>query len=284
MSQSGDYILGTNDAELQRLGLQNAVWRPRALDAWRRAGFQCGLTIIDFGAGPGFASFDLADAVRAEGRVLAWERNDRFLAHINAMKAARHLPQIETRQLDLAADELPAVAADGVWARWIFAFLPNPREALVRLAACIKPGGVAVIHEYFDYRSWRLFPRVASFESFVDDVMSSWREVGGEPDIGPDIDRWLVELGFEIFARQAIVDVIDNKSFVWAWPESFIENNIVRMLELGRMTAPAAEKALHEFHAASANTGTRMATPGVLELIARKRPTNKQPLANFESC
>jgi SAM-dependent methyltransferase len=273
MSKTDDYVLGTNDAELNRLGLQHAVWRPRALDAWRRAGFRCGQTIIDFGAGPGFAALDLADVVREEGRVLAWERNARFLAHLNAVKAARALRQIETQQLDLASDLLPDVQADGAWARWIFAFLPNPREALTRLAARVKPGGTVVIHEYFDYRSWRLFPRVPAFEAFVGAVMESWRANGGEPDIGPDVERWLGEVGFEIVDRQAIVDVIDNRSFVWSWPESFVENNLKRMVEIGRMTPPAAETALSQFRAAAANPTTRMATPGVLEIVARKTLT-----------
>ena len=40
MSEERDYLLGTHDAEVQRLGLQHRVWRPRVLDAWRRAGIR----------------------------------------------------------------------------------------------------------------------------------------------------------------------------------------------------------------------------------------------------
>ena len=32
-----DYVLGTHDDEIYRLGYQHRVWRPRALDAWARA-------------------------------------------------------------------------------------------------------------------------------------------------------------------------------------------------------------------------------------------------------
>ncbi len=44
MTHEKDYILGTHDDEIVRLGLQHRVWRPRALDAWRRAGFTTGQT------------------------------------------------------------------------------------------------------------------------------------------------------------------------------------------------------------------------------------------------
>ena len=55
-----DYVLGTHDAEVERLGLQHRVWRERARDAWARAGIAAGQTVIDVGAGPGYAAIDLA--------------------------------------------------------------------------------------------------------------------------------------------------------------------------------------------------------------------------------
>src|SRR3954463_9710581 len=48
-----DYVLGTHDEEIERLGLQHRVWRPRVLAGWQRAGFTSGMTIADVGCGPG---------------------------------------------------------------------------------------------------------------------------------------------------------------------------------------------------------------------------------------
>lgn len=77
--QDRDYLLGTHDAEVARLGLQHRVWRPRMLDAFRRAGITTGQRVIDAGAGPGWASFDLAEIVGPRGRVVALERSGNFL-------------------------------------------------------------------------------------------------------------------------------------------------------------------------------------------------------------
>ena len=63
----GDYVLGTQDEEIERLGLQHRVWRPRMLDAWRRAGIGVGHRIVDVGAGPGYATLDLAEIVGRGG-------------------------------------------------------------------------------------------------------------------------------------------------------------------------------------------------------------------------
>ena len=38
-----DYVLGTHDEEIARLGLQHRAWRSRALAAWQKGEFSPGL-------------------------------------------------------------------------------------------------------------------------------------------------------------------------------------------------------------------------------------------------
>ena len=71
MEQEKEYVLGTHDEEIARLRLQHRVWRPRATDAWLRAGFTTGQTLIDLGCGPGYASIDLAEIVGSSGRIIS---------------------------------------------------------------------------------------------------------------------------------------------------------------------------------------------------------------------
>ena len=87
-----DYVLGTHDDEIYRLGFQHRVWRPRALDAWARAKIGDGAKVIDFGAGPGFATMDLAEIVGPTGAVYALERSRRFLDTLEAQANARGFP------------------------------------------------------------------------------------------------------------------------------------------------------------------------------------------------
>ncbi|HTE44960.1 MAG TPA: methyltransferase domain-containing protein, partial [Gemmatimonadaceae bacterium] len=85
-SNDRDYVLGTHDEEIARLGLQHSVWRPRALAAWQRAGFNVGQTIVDVGCGPGYATLDLAELVGATGHVVAIDRSRRFLDALDARR------------------------------------------------------------------------------------------------------------------------------------------------------------------------------------------------------
>ena len=82
----GDYVLGTRDDEVARLGVQHSVWRAEMLEGFRLAGFGAGQTILDVGAGPGFASADLSELVGPSGRVIALERSPHFAATLRGRR------------------------------------------------------------------------------------------------------------------------------------------------------------------------------------------------------
>lgn len=264
-----DYVLGTHDEEVERLGLQHAVWRGYAYDGWRRAGFTRGHTIIDVGSGPGYASTDLAAIVGPEGRVVACDRSHRFLEVLGARRDALRLPQIDIHDVDLDDDPLPVSNADGAWARWVFAFVKNPRALLEKVANALRPGGVFVIHEYVDYSTWKVTPSSERFETFVQAVMRTWRESGGEPDIGRVLPLWLHELGFDLDLKP-IIDIYRPDDFGWQWPKAFIKVGADRMVNLGQLSEDDAE-AVREAERAVETSGGMMVTPAVIQIVATKR-------------
>src|SRR6185503_16362618 len=134
------YVLGTHDEEIERLGLQHRVWRPRVSLAWRKAGFTVGQTILDVGAGPGYATRDLAEIVGPTGHVWALERSRRFLDVIEAYRDRDQSTNIHPVELDLDVDPFPTVEADGAWVRWVLCFVRHPREVLRKIARALRPG------------------------------------------------------------------------------------------------------------------------------------------------
>src|SRR5438128_2537405 len=94
-----DYVLGTHDEEIVRLGVQHRVWRPVVLDCWRRAGITAGSKVADVGAGPGYATLDLAEIVGRAGRVCAFERSAKFVAAARGAIQARGCSNIELREV-----------------------------------------------------------------------------------------------------------------------------------------------------------------------------------------
>src|SRR5215468_7587784 len=108
MAPERDYILGTREEELARLGLQHRVWRPVVLDCWQRAGITVGKRVLDLGAGPGYATIDLAEIVGSSGEVVALERSENFIRAMEQACRGRSLANVKIHQLDLMTDELPS--------------------------------------------------------------------------------------------------------------------------------------------------------------------------------
>lgn len=265
-----DYVLGTNDEEIDRLGLQHRVWRPTTLECWRRAGITSGSRVIDVGCGPGYATVDLAEIGGHNGEVFAIERSERFLKIAQARCAGLGLKNVRFRQADLMDDSLGETGFDATWCRWVACFVSDPRKLIAKIASALREGGVAIFHEYIDYKTWRFAPRKAGHESFVEEVMASWRANGGEPDVGAFLPQWLKSAGFRVIdIRPRILTVFPNE-YAWQWPASFIEINLERLRELGRVTADWADSVRREFAESEADPTTICITPLFAEIIAHK--------------
>lgn len=263
-----DYVLGTHDTEIERLRLQHRIWRSTVLDCWQTAGITAGHRVIDVGAGPGFATIDLAELVGPQGEVLAVERSERFLAYTETSCAARGFPNVRFRNMDLMNESLGVTGFDAAWCRWVACFVASPATLVGRIADALRPGGVAIFHEYLNYSTWQYAPRRPALESFVQEVMASWRAAGGEPDVARELPALLPAAGLRIRHVKPHLHTVGPRDPIWQWPASFIEVNLVRLRELGRVTPEWVESVRGEFQEAAADPTTLVTTPLLLEIVA----------------
>jgi SAM-dependent methyltransferase len=263
-----EYVLGTHDEEIERLGVQHLVWRPFMLDAWRRAGITRGGRVVDVGAGPGWATADLADIVGASGFVLGVERSARFVAAARQRCARRRASPARIDEADVIEDGIGEGPFDVAWCRWVASFVQSPQALVTAIAGALQPGGVALFHEYADYASWRLLPPSESFAEFVGAVMASWRDAGGEPDVALRLPALLRAAGFRIVDLRPLVFTTTPQDFVWQWPATFFESGVNRLVEIGVVPPTRAAIMRADFAAAAGDPETVMLTPLVLEIRA----------------
>jgi hypothetical protein len=128
-----------------------------------------------------------------------------------------------------------------------------------------------VIHEYADYRSWRLSPHSDAFEAFVAEVMASWRANGGEPDIGLQLPAWLDELGLDVRSMIALVEVPRPSDEVWQWPRAYVVSATRRLAETGRISDARAREFMDAFERVERAPFAFQITPTVLEIVAVRR-------------
>ena len=198
----------------------------------------------------------------------ALERSDRFAAAARARTARFGLGNLEVREQDVAETGFGEGAADAAWCRWVLSFVADPARTVAHIAEALKPGGVAVFHEYADYGAWRTMPPDPDVERFRTLVMQSWRDSGGEPDIALQLPGFLADAGLDLVEARPLIEIVGADDFTWRWPAAFMAVNARRLEALGYATAEDAARFARALDAAP--PGTRMITPLVAEVIARK--------------
>lgn len=270
MPEGDDYVLGTHDDELLRLGLQHRVWRPVVSACWQRAGITAGKRVLDVGAGPGYAAADLADIVGPEGEVVALERSAKFVRAVEDATRQRGLRNLRVRELDLMEHEIQEEGFDFSWCRWVLCFVPEPNLLVRKIAGALRENGTAIFHEYGHYATWSFLPPRPLHQRFVQFVMESWRAAGGEPDIGKQLPALLQSNGFVVRSITPQVFAITPDDYMWQWPASFIRSGTARMEELGEIDAAFGANVRNDFAATERERGAAMITPLVLEVIATR--------------
>jgi SAM-dependent methyltransferase len=265
-----DYVLGTHDAELARLGLQHRVWRPAVLDCWQRAGITVGKRVLDVGAGPGYATVDLAEIVESTGEVVALERSANFVHAMKEALRARSFTNVKVHELDLMTDDLPNGDYDFAWCRWVLSFVADPSLLIKKLSAVMPKGSLSIFHEYGHYESWRFFPPLPMQEKFREHVIATWRESGGEPDGARALPALLSQHGFHIRSVTPHIFSLRPRDHMWQWPATFIDIYLPRLQEMGRIDQPFADQVRAELSATEKNPNAFMITPLVLEIVAEK--------------
>ena len=270
MIEEKSYVIGTHDAEIERLGEQHRVWRSSVLDLWRQGGVTSGQTVLDVGTGPGYAALDLAEIVGAGGNVIAIERSHRFLGALASFAAARGLANIEGVEADLLDYQWPTEVADRAWCRWVLAFVSDPAKVIRGIAQALKPGGKLLLQEYYDYGSWHMAPRSDAFEAYIAKIIAKWRASGGDSDIGLALPHLLPEAGLEIKSIRPVVFVARMNDFAANWPMDFARQYIPIMAAGGDLTAAEAQEISGILACYEADPRAFVITPGVLQIVARK--------------
>ena len=269
-SKDQDYVLGTHDAEIARLQLQHGIWRNLVHDCWQRAGIAKGQHVIDIGCGPGFASRDLAALVGQNGKVTGIERSERFIAYADALCRQAGHDNAAFVKADVMLDNPDLRDADAIWCRWLAIFVSDPALLVNKMAAMLKPGGKLIFHEYVNYETYQSIPPSRRLEEFVQHVMISWRDFGGEPNVAKLLPGILAEAGCRILDTRPYSFSAQPHQPVWQWPASFIDINLQRLLELGLVDAGWVTEVKQDVQALEANPNALLITPMVLEIIAEK--------------
>ncbi len=141
-----DYLLGSSDAEHERLIRQARRLAPVTERFFREAGIGPGQHILDLGSGVGDVAMLLSRLVGPLGEVVGIERDARSINRAQTRAAEAGLHNVTFAQTDIAQFSSDA-PFDALAGRFILQFLPDPVGALRSLSEKVRPGGIIAFQE-----------------------------------------------------------------------------------------------------------------------------------------
>ena len=271
MREENEYLLGTDDDELLRLGFQHQVWAREAADAWERGGFGPGSHLLDIGCGPGYATLDLARLVGPRGRVTGVDVSPRFVAHLQARAAAMGLTNVSVEVQDVEHLSFPPESFDGAYARWVLTFLRRPEAVVAGAAKALKAGGRLVVHDYSNYGAFQVASEDPAVHRVVQAVVASWRDGGGDPNVGTRLPRMMHDAGLEIVSIAPIARVARPGDALWQWPRTFFDNFLPHLVATGYLAEDERLAFDAVWAARAADPSAFLASPPMVQVVGEKR-------------
>jgi SAM-dependent methyltransferase len=271
ISEEREYVLGTHDAELERLGYQHRVWAEPTAAAWEAAGFRRGATLLDVGCGPGYVTLDLADLVGAGGRVIGVDMSERFIAHVREQAARRNLHHVEARVEELAMLSQPEASVDGAFARWVLCFVSDPGTVIRNVARALRPGGAFVVMDYSHYEGFRMGPPSRAIDRVLAVVAESFRAHGGNPNVGMELPRLMHDARLEVREIRPLVRAGRPGTALWEWPSTFFRVFLPTLVENGSLTEAEHAAFWADYDARTRDPAAFFMSPPMVTVIGVRR-------------
>jgi SAM-dependent methyltransferase len=191
---SSDYLLGSTDAEHERLIRQAVRLAPVTERFFREAGIGPGQRVLDLGSGVGDVAMLVARVVGSSGEVVGIERDTRTITRARTRTADAGLRNVTFTQSDVAqfSSDKPFDAAVG---RYILQFLPDPVAVLRSLSQRVRPGGVFAFQE----QSWAPFVLLSAhlplWSASVSLLHEASLRLGVNMEMGPALHKAFQDAG-----------------------------------------------------------------------------------------
>ena len=203
---------------------------------------RAGMRILDVGCGPGSITRGLAERV-APGSVVGVDVSRDTLAAARREAAARGPDNLHYEEGSVYALPFPDASFDVAYAHQVLQHLRERGAALREMLRVVKPAGLVAVRDV-DWGTVAYWPHDPWIDRFVEVHHRTWRQNGGEPQMGRQLRALFNAAGVTDLRITASVWCYATPAETIEWGDSYAD----RLL-----TSPMGERAVEYGYASRAD-------------------------------
>jgi ubiquinone/menaquinone biosynthesis C-methylase UbiE len=211
-NRHADYILGSSDAEHERLIRQAIRLAPVTENFFREAGIGNAQRVLDLGSGVGDVAMLVAGLVGPSGEVVAIERDARSVSRARTRAGEAGLSNVRFVESDIAHFSSDSLF-DAAVGRYILQFLPDPVGILRSLTQKVRPGGIIAFQEH----SWAPFLALSAhlplWSAAVSLLYQASVRFGLNMEMGPTLHKAFQDAGLPAPSMRLVMELGADPDF-----------------------------------------------------------------------
>ena len=265
-----DYFLGVHQKELTRLDKQHTAWQPETAQLIQQANLPNCKTILDFGCGPGFTTFEIAKHCPG-AQITALDKATLYQNYLTHQIEQQQIKNITPLYEDVLNLLKHPDTFDRAFCRWVLAFLiPDLKEILAAIYEKLNPEGVFAAMEYLTLGNTLSSPPNDGFLANTKGWHNFYLTNGGDAQIGTYLPSLLEEVGFTIEHQTCVGGFAPVGHRWWDWWREAHEDFAPVFVEQGLMTQAEYVAANAFFKEQESNKTGFIYSPIILQIVARK--------------
>jgi SAM-dependent methyltransferase len=225
------------------------------------------MVCLDVGCGGGDVSLELARLVAPSGRVVAVDLDEVKIDIARGEAAAQQVSNVDFRVANLEEWVLDE-EFDVAHARFVLTHLRNPNEALIKIRAALKPGGVVVVADT-NFRGLFSQPESPAVHRYVELYTETLKRRNGDADIGLRLPELLSQAGFENIHVSVVQHAGMSGDTKLITPIT-LENIADSVFAAGVASRAEVESLLAELYDFARDPNTMLSGPRIIETWARR--------------
>jgi predicted O-methyltransferase YrrM len=265
---TSEYLLGVNQAEVERLRFQQSVWEPVTKKFLDRLQINKGMRCLDVGAGPGFVALELRDLVGDEGEVTLLEPSAFYLDWFKRSISDRPWNNIKIIQDTAENAVLPQRYYDFIFIRWVINFIADLDAFFTPLVASLKMGGVIALQDYY-FEGLSLYPHGGAWDRMPEIVRAYYSSGGSDPYGTARLPESFVKYNLQLVDFTPTCLIGGPLSPVTHWAGQFFTHHTPLMAERGIITKEESLSLMADWEDHRENPETIFFSPIVMDVAGK---------------